>query len=56
MLIYVYAFRLDEDTNQERFFDARDIFRKQFSSSIDSRLMSWYVDDKVAYPKKTTCA
>ena len=28
-------------------FDALDIFRKQFSSSIDSRLMSWYVDDKV---------
>ena len=55
MLICVYMSRLDGNTVRKD-FDALDIFRRQFSSSIDSRLMSWYVDDTLAKPKKTTCA
>jgi len=55
MLICVYMSRFHEDTARKD-FDALDIFRRQFKSRIDSRLMSWYVDDKVGTPKETTCA
>ena len=55
MLICVYMCRFHEDTARKD-FDALDIFRRQFKSRIDSRLMSWYVDDKVGTPNKTTCA
>ena len=37
-------------------FDALNTFRKKFKSEIDSRLMAWYVDDKKARHKNTTCA
>ena len=55
MLICVYMSRFHEDTARKD-FDALEIFRRQFRSRIDSRLMSWYVDDKVGTPNKTTCA
>lgn len=55
MLICVYMSRLDGNTARKD-FDALNIFRRQFSSSIDLRLTSWYIDDNLAKPKKTTCA
>ena len=55
MLISVYMSRLNGNTVRKD-FEALDIFRRQFSSSIDSRLMSWYVDDKLTKLNKSTCA
>ena len=55
MLISIYMSRLHEN-NTRNDFDALNRFRRQFSSSIDPRLTSWYIDDKIGITNTTTCA
>ena len=50
MLITVYL----SESKQE--FESLNLFRQQFKSNIDARLMAWKIDDKKATPVDTTCA